>query len=101
MCAGSCSHAGAVGNGIAFSSRRIESSGVDESGFHERKAVVLVRATVADAFRDGKCGEGLGSTGACFLTDGFKGIVFVLSPKARKVVTIALELKPSGTEKSV
>ena len=38
---------------------------------------------------------------ACLLTDGFKDIVFVLSPKARKVVTIALEPRPSGTEKSV
>ena len=38
---------------------------------------------------------------SCLLTDGFNDIVFVLSPKARKVVTIALELKPSGTEKSV
>lgn len=62
---------------------------------------MLVRATVADAFWDGKRGGGPVSALACLLTDGFKDIVFVLSPKARKVVTIALELKPSGTEKSV
>jgi hypothetical protein len=74
--------------------------GVDESGFHERKAVVLVRATVADAFWDGKRGGGPVSALACLLTDGFKDIVFVLSPKARKV-TMALELKLSGTEKRV
>ena len=56
------------------------SIGVDESGFHERKAVVLVRATVADAFWDGKHG-GLHSASACLLTDGFKEIVFVLLQK--------------------
>jgi hypothetical protein len=86
---------------MAFSSRCKESKGVDESGLHERKAVVLVRATVGDAFLDGKRGGGLQSALACLLTDGFKDIVFVLSPKARKVVTTALDLKPSGTERSV
>ena len=49
-CAGICSHVGAVGKGTTFSSRCEVSRGVDETGFHERKAVVLVRATVADAF---------------------------------------------------
>lgn len=100
-CAGVCSNAGAVGNGIAFSSRCTGSRAVDESGFHERKAVVLVRATVGDAFWDGKRGGWLQSALACLLTDGFKDIVFVLSPKARKVVTIALERKPSGAERRV
>ena len=66
-CVGICSHAGAVGNGTI---------GVDESGFHECRAVVFVRATVADAFWDGKRG-GLHLALACLLTDGFKDVVFV------------------------
>ena len=70
-------------------------------GFHVRNAVVLVRATVAEAFRDAKRGGGLKSPLTCLPVEGLGGIAFVLSPNARKVVTIPLERKPSGTAKSV
>jgi hypothetical protein len=70
-------------------------------GFHVRNAVVLVRATVAEAFRDAKRGGGVKSPLTGLPAEGLRGIAFVLSPNARKVVTMALERKPSGTEKSV
>lgn len=66
-----------------------------------RSAVVLVRATVAEAFRDAKRGGGVKSALTGLPADGLEGIAFVLSPNARKVVTMALERNPSGTEKSV
>jgi hypothetical protein len=66
-----------------------------------RNAVVLVRATVAEAFRDAKRGGGLKSAFAGLPAEGIEGITFVLSPNARKVVVRALERNPSGTEKSV
>jgi hypothetical protein len=62
---------------------------------------VLVRATVAEAFRGGKRGEGARSAFTGLLVDCLGGIMFVLSPNARKVVTIALELKASGAERIV
>ncbi len=68
---------------------------------HVRNAVVLVRATVAEAFRDAKRGEDLKSAFTNLPAEGLEGIVFVLSPNARRVVTMALERNPSGTEKSV
>ena len=70
-------------------------------GFDVRSAVVLVRATVAEAFRDAKRGGGPKSALADLTADGLEGIAFVLSPSARNVVTMDLERKPSGTEKSV
>jgi hypothetical protein len=72
-------------------------------GFHVRNAVVLVRATVAEAFRDAKRGGGLKSAFAGLPAEGLEveGITFVLSPNARKVVVSALERNPSGTAKSV
>ena len=66
-----------------------------------RSAVVLVRATVAEAFRDAKRGGGLKSGFAGLPADGLEGITFVLSPNARKVVVRDLERNPSGTAKSV
>lgn len=67
-----------------------------------RNAVVLVRATVAEAFRDAKRDGGLKSAFADLPTEGLEGITFVLSPNARKVVVRALERNPSeGTAKSV
>lgn len=66
-----------------------------------RNAVVLVRATVAEAFRDAKRGGGLKSAFAGLPAEGVGSIKFVLSPNARKVVVRALERNPSGTEKSV
>jgi hypothetical protein len=69
--------------------------------FHVRNAVVLVRATVAEAFRDAKRGGGLKSAFADLLAESLEGIVFVLSPNARNVVVRALERNPSGTENSV
>ncbi len=63
-----------------------------------RNAVVLVRATVAEAFRDAKRGGGMKSAFAGLSMEGLEGTTFVLSPNARKVVTIDLELNPSGTE---
>ena len=68
---------------------------------HVRSAVVLVRATVAEAFRDAKRGGGFKSAFADLPTEGLEGITFVLSPNARNVVVRALERNPSGTEKSV
>ena len=76
-----------------------ESGGLETSGFHVRRAVVLVRATVAEAFRDAKRGRGLGSAFVGLPTDSLGDITFVLSPNARNVVAMALERKPSGTEK--
>jgi hypothetical protein len=70
-------------------------------GFDVRSAVVLVKATVAEAFRDAKRGGGPKSALADLTADGLEGIAFVLSPSARNVVTMDLERKPSGTEKSV
>jgi hypothetical protein len=70
-------------------------------GFHERNAVVLVRATVAEAFRDAKRGGGVKSALPGLPAEGLEGITFVLSPNARIVVTTALERNPSGTAKSV
>lgn len=66
-----------------------------------RNAVVLVRATVAEAFREVKRGGGLKSAFAGLPAEGLEGITFVLSPNARKVVVRALERNPSGTAKSV
>jgi hypothetical protein len=63
--------------------------------------VVLVRATVAEAFRDAKRGGGLKSALVGLAVEGLDGSAFVLSPSARNLVAIALERKPSGTEKSV
>jgi len=83
---------------MTFSSRE-ESRGIDRSGFHVRRAVVLVRATVAEAFRDVKRGGGLGSAFVGLPADNLGAITFVLSPNARNVVARALERKPSGTEK--
>ena len=62
---------------------------------------MLVRATVAEAFRDAKRGGGLKSALAGLTAEGPGGIAFVLSPSTRNVVVMALERKPSGTEKSV
>jgi hypothetical protein len=70
-------------------------------GLHVRNAVVLVRATVAEAFRDAKRGGGLKSAFAGLPAEGLEGITFVLSPNARQVVVRALERNPSGAEKSV
>jgi hypothetical protein len=72
-----------------------------EWGFHVRNAVVLVRATVAEAFRDAKRGGGLKLALAGLPAEGLEGITFVLSPNARKVVVRALERNPSGAENSV
>jgi len=69
-------------------------------GLHVRSAVVLVRATVAEAFRVAKRGGGPKSALADLRAEGLEGIVLVLSPNARNVVTMDLERKPSGTEKS-
>jgi hypothetical protein len=65
-----------------------------------RNAVVLVRATVAEAFRDAKRGGGLKSAFADLPAEGLEGITFVLSPNAPQPLR-ALERNPSGTEKSV
>jgi hypothetical protein len=70
-------------------------------GLHVRNAVVLVRATVAEAFRDAKRGGGLNPAFADLPADGLEGNTFVLSPNARRVVVRALERNPSGAEKSV
>jgi hypothetical protein len=86
---------------MTFSSCCEKSIGVDGTGFHVRRAVVLVRATVAEAFRDAKRGGGLKSALAGLTAEGPGGIAFVLSPSTRNVVAMALERKPSGTEKSV
>ena len=90
-----------VGNKMAFSPPCEGSRGIDESGFDVRSAVVLVRATVAEAFRDGKREGGPQSDFRGLLVDCLRGTVFVLSPNARKVVTIGLELKASGAVISV
>jgi len=66
-----------------------------------RSAVVLVRATVAEAFCDAKRGGRLKSAFAGLAAEGLDGSAFVLSPSARNLVAIVLERKPSGTEKSV
>jgi hypothetical protein len=66
-----------------------------------RNAVVLVRATVAEAFRDAKRGGGLKSARAALPAEGLEGITFVLSPNARNLVVRALEPNPSGTAKNV
>jgi hypothetical protein len=62
---------------------------------------VLVRVTVAEAFRDTKRGGALKSAFAGLPTEGLENITFVLSPNARKVVVRDLERDPSGTEKSI
>jgi hypothetical protein len=69
-------------------------------GFHVRNAVVLVRATVAEAFRDAKRG-GVKPALKGLPAEGLKGIAFVLSPNARRLVTTVLERNPSGAVKSV
>ena len=68
-----------------------------------RSAVVLVRATVAEAFRDAKRDGGWSSFPGLPADglEGLEGIALVLSPNARKEVTMPLDGKPSGTEKRV
>ena len=65
-----------------------------------RNAVVLVRATVAEAFRDAKRG-GVKPALTGLPAEGLIGIAFVLSPNARRLVTTVLERNPSGAVKSV
>jgi hypothetical protein len=66
-----------------------------------RSAVVLVRATVAEAFRDTKRGGRPKSAFAGLAAEGLDGSALVFSSSARNLVAMALERKPSGTEKSV